>query len=200
MSPSRRRRPLPVQDAIADRVVFPLQFAALDFDRDERRRLRRRDVDVALILPVARAAIEQPAIDHRRAVGEVVRERSDFFHHVEDPDDVDVGLAGQLFVLVGAVVFAVVKPLDVGGDDLAAVRGEVCDAPHDRGRAGDTLVGPIVGAAGRELFERRLPHELAGVLIERHQHAAIAGLLRIAHGFVVGADHHDAVRDCGIAV
>ena len=38
------------------------------------------------------------------------------------------------------------------------------------------------------------------VFAERHQHAAIAGLLRIAHRLVVGADQHDAVGDRRIAV
>ena len=51
-----------------------------------------------------------------------------------------------------------------------------------------------------ELLERRLPHELAGRLAERHQHAAIAGLLRIAHRLVVRADEHDAAGDHRIAV
>ncbi len=68
------------------------------------------------------------------------------------------------------------------------LRREVGDAADDQRRAGDALERPVVGAARRQLLERRLPQELAGRLAERHQHAAIAGLLRIAHRLVVGAD------------
>ena len=70
-------------------------------DRDDRRRLRRRDVDVALVLAVRGVDEEQVLVDDRRRVGEVVRERADLLHHVEHPDDVGVVLAGELLVLVG---------------------------------------------------------------------------------------------------
>ncbi len=70
----------------------------------------------------------------------------------------------------------------------------------DERRRRDALERPVVGAARRQLLERRLPHELAVRLAERHQHAAIARLLRIAHRFVVRADEHDAAGDDRIAV
>ena len=199
----RRRRPLPVQHAVADRVVFPLQLAALDLDRDDRRRLRRRDVDVAFVLAVRRRAIEQAAVDHRRAVRQVVREGSDLFHHVEHPDDVHVGLAGELLVLVRTVVLAVMEALNVGGNDLAAIRREIRDAADHRGRAGDALIRPVVGAARRQLLERRLPHELAAVFVERHQHAAIAdglGELGVERGYILGLLRRSRQREeeqCG---
>ena len=64
-----------------------------------RRRLRRRDVDVALVLAVARRDVEHVVVRDRRRVGEVVRKRADFLHHVERPEHVGVVLAGQLLVL-----------------------------------------------------------------------------------------------------
>ena len=54
-----RRRPLSVQDLLADGVVLPHEFAGRLVDRDDRRRLRRRDVDVAFVLAVRRADEDQ---------------------------------------------------------------------------------------------------------------------------------------------
>ena len=48
--------------------------------------LRRRDVDVALVLAVRRAHEDQVAPDDRRRVRQVVRIGADLFHHVERPD------------------------------------------------------------------------------------------------------------------
>ena len=81
--------------------------------RDDRRRLRRRHVDVAFVLAVAGAAVEQVAVGDRRPVGEVVRERAHLLDHVERPDDVGVVLAGQLLVLDRAVVLVVVEALQM---------------------------------------------------------------------------------------
>src|SRR3712207_8188382 len=51
------------------------------------RRFRRGDVDVALVLPVRGADVEQFAVRDGRRVGEVVREGADLLHHVEAPHE-----------------------------------------------------------------------------------------------------------------
>src|SRR3990172_5903711 len=61
----RWRRPLPVQDAVLNRVVFPLELTALLRERDDRRSARRRDVDVAFILAIGRADEDEIPPDHR---------------------------------------------------------------------------------------------------------------------------------------
>ena len=160
----RRRRPLAVQDAILDRVVFPHQLAGVLVDGDDRRRLRRRDVDVALVLAVRRADEDQVAEDHRRRVRHVVRVRADLLHHVERPDHVGVVRAGQLLVGDRAVVLAVAEAVDVEAPDHAAVARCNRGGALDQRRGGDALVRPVVGAARRQLLVRLLPEELAGRL------------------------------------
>ena len=71
----RRRRPLAVQNAVPDRIVFPHELAGVLVDRDDRRRLGRRNVHVALVLAVRRADVDQIAPDDRRRVRHVVRIR-----------------------------------------------------------------------------------------------------------------------------
>ena len=109
-------------------------------------------------------------------------------------------MPGQLFVLDRAVVGLVVEAVEIGRDHLAAIGHEVGDAVDDERRRGNALERPVVGASRRQLLEGRLPHELAGRFAERHQHAAVARLLGIAHRFVVGADQHHAAGDHRIAV
>src|SRR5215469_10893361 len=62
----RRRRPLPVQDPIADVVHFPDQLAGVFVYRDHGRCPRRRNVHVALVLPVGSADEDQIAVRNRR--------------------------------------------------------------------------------------------------------------------------------------
>ena len=163
-------------------------------------RLRRRDVDVALVLAVRCAQIDQVAVDHGRRVRQVVRIRSDFFQHVEAPDHVRVGLALQRLVHEGAVVLVVAESVDVETEHDATIADVVETLTFDQWGRGDTLVRPIVGATGLELRVRLLPEELAVRFAEGHQHAAVAALLWIAEQFVVGADEHHAFGDDRIAV
>ena len=108
--------PLPVQDPVLDRVVFPDQLAGLLVERDDGRRARRRNVHVALVLAVRGAHVQHVSPDDRRRVREVVRIRADLFHHVERPDHVGVELTGQLLVGERAVVLVVAEALDVEAD------------------------------------------------------------------------------------
>ena len=85
-------------------------------------------------------------------------------------------------------------------EDDAAVARVVEAVADDERRRGDALERPVIGAARLELRVRVLPEELAGGLAERHQHAAIAGLLRIAQQLVVRADEDHAARDDRVAV
>ena len=198
--PDRRRRPLAVQNAILDRVVLPDELAGRLVHGDDRRRARRRDVDVAFVLAVRRAHENQIAPHRRRRVGQVVRIGADLFHHVERPDDVGVVHAGELLVGDGAVVLLVAEPFDVDGKQHGAIADVVQRLAVDERGRGDALIRPVVRASGLELRVRVLPQELAVGFAERHQHAAIAGLLRIAQPFVVRADEHHAAGDDRIAV
>ena len=176
-------------------------LAGVLVDRDDGRRARRRDVDVAFVLPVGRADVDQVAPDDRRGVGEVVRERADLFDHVQLPHDVGVGLAGELLVGDRAVVLAVVaEALQVHAHELGAVADVVRAVADDHRGTGHALERPVVDAAGRQLLVRGLPQELAVGLAEGHDDAAVAGLLGIADQLVVRADQHDAAADDGIAV
>src|SRR5262245_9667563 len=67
--------PLTVEDSILDRVVLPHQLASILVEGDDCWRLRRRNVDVAFVLPVRRAHEDQVAPDDRRRVRHVVRVR-----------------------------------------------------------------------------------------------------------------------------
>ena len=60
--------------------------------------------------------------------------------------------------------------------------------------------GQSLARPDRQLLERRLPEELAGRFAERHDDAAVAGLLGIAQQLVVRADEHDAAADDRVAV
>src|SRR4029450_10409820 len=70
----------------------------------------------------------------------------------------------------------------------------------DERRSRDTLVGPVVRTSGRQLLVRLLPEKLAVGFTERHQHAAIPGLLGIAWSLVVRADEYHPTRNHGVAV
>lgn len=153
-----------------------------------------------LVHAVGRADEDQVAERHGRGVRHVVRKRADFLHHVELPDDVRVGVGGELLARERSVVLLVTEALQVGRHHLAAVVREVDDLVLDEGRRADPLERPVVHASRRQLFERGLPHELAVGLAEGHEHAAITGLLRIPHEFVVGPDEHQAPRHRGVAV
>ena len=195
-----RRGPLAVQDLVDDRVVLPDELPGLLVDRDDRGRARRRDVDVALVLPVRRADEDEVAPGHRARVREVVRRRADLVHHVEPPDHVGVGVGRQLLVRDGPVVLLVAEALGVEADELGAVADVVDAVALDERGAGDALVGPVVHASGRQLLVRDLPEELAVRLAERHHHAAVAGLLGIAQALVVRAHEHDPARHHRVAV
>ena len=107
--------------------------------------------------------------------------------------------ARQLLVL-DAVVLVVAEALDVDAEHHAAIAHVVQPLADHQRRRRHALERPVVGAARFELRVRVLPQELAGRLAERHQHAAIAGLLRVAHQLVVGAHEHHAARHDGVAV
>ena len=62
----RGRGPLAVQDAILDGVVLPHELAGVLVERDVGRRARRRDVHVALVLPVRGAQEDEVAMRDRR--------------------------------------------------------------------------------------------------------------------------------------
>lgn len=183
-------RPLGVDQRRGRVVVLPLQLQRLLVQHDEAGRLRRRDVDVALIDAVGGDHEQQVADNQRRADRQVVREDTQFGDHVQLVNDLAVG---------GAV------------DDLTVV----ADVPEflalDDGGGADALTRPVLDAADGQFRVGVLPQELAGLLVEAHQHALVdrlllAGLgvedkiLGVARLLVIGADEHLAVGDDGAAV
>ena len=140
--PERRVGPLAVHDVVARRVRLPQQFAGLLVQRDERRRLGRRDVQVLGIDPVGRDDEQRVAHDRRRRRRHVVREDVNrVFHHVEAPDRVGVDFALVLFV-GDADVLAVGQPGERDALDLAAVGHEVRPIALDQRRRAHALVSP----------------------------------------------------------
>ena len=155
---------------------------------------------MAFVMAVGGADEDQVAPDDRRRVGQVVRIAADLLHHVERPDRVGILRPGELLVGDRPVVLAVAEAVDVEAPDHAAIADVVEVRALDERRRGDALERPVVGAARLELRVRLLPHELAVGLAERHQHAAVARLLRIAQRFVVRAEKDHAAGDDRVAV
>src|SRR5690348_8217790 len=110
-----------MQYAITYRIIFPRKFSGFLVECDECRSFRRRDVDMTLILTVGSADEKQISVRYRRTIRHVMRLRSDFFHHVELPDDIGISLTSQLLVLIRSIVLAVAKPLRVKTHNLAAI-------------------------------------------------------------------------------
>ena len=183
--PHRRRRPLPVQDALAHIVHFPNLLARLLIERDHRRRPRRRNVHVALVLPIRRPREQQVAVGNRRRVRHVVRRRSHFLDHVVLPDRLRpaVTIAVRVETRHFAAVGDVVQPI----------------AFHQRRRA-HPLERPVQRAPRGQLRVSLLPQEFAVRFAEAHQHTAVARLLRIAHQFVVRPGVNLPARHHRIAV
>ena len=57
--PHSRSRPLAVQNPVSRVASFPHELPGLLVQRDDRRRLRRRNVHVALVLAIRRAHVDQ---------------------------------------------------------------------------------------------------------------------------------------------
>ena len=189
-----------MEDLLSDRVVLPHELAGLLVDRDDRRCLGRRDVDVAFVLAVRRVDEDQVAVADRRRIRHVVLHHPELVHHVVAPDDVGVGLLRGFLVLHKAVVGPVPEPVHVHRHQLPAIRHVVDDAVFDERGGADALIRPVVRAPGGELVVDGLPHELAVGFAKRHQDPLVPLDVRIARPLVIGADKHHAARDHGIAV
>src|SRR5207244_3275845 len=94
-----------------------------------------------------------------------------------------------------AVVLAVEKSFRIRTDKLAAIVDVIKAVALHRGRRTDTLLGPVIDAAGGELIVDRLPQEFAIRLAEAHDDAFIQRLVPglvdvagIARLLVIGAD------------
>src|SRR5262249_9178537 len=142
----RRGRPLAVQNAIKHRIVFPGQLASIFIKGNQRWGFWRRNVDVALILPVRGANVYQIAVYHRGTIRHVVRLRADLLHHVELPDYIGVVLARQLLLFVGPIVLPITKTLRVQAINLAAVRHVIEPVALYQRRGTDALIRPVVHA------------------------------------------------------
>src|SRR5436853_422618 len=125
---------------------------------------------------------------------------ADFFNHVELPDNVRIGLSGQLLLFVRAVVLAVAEPLSIETNQLAAIRHIVESLSFDQRRRAHALIRPIINAARREFFACVLPEKLAVGFAKRHQYALVPGLFRIAKALVVGSAVDLSARDDRVAV
>jgi enoyl-CoA hydratase/carnithine racemase len=148
-------------------------------------------MDAELATELGLATFSPDSIDWEDELRLAIEERAAF-----SPD----ALTGMDLVRHRPVVLAVAKALDVDGHDDAAVRRVVERLSHYQGRGRHSLERPVVGPARLELRMRLLPQELAVGLAERHQHAAVPGLGRIAQQFVVRPDEDHAPGDDGVAV
>src|SRR4029078_3383409 len=109
----RWRGPLSVQNFVEHGIVFPNEFAGLLVDGNDRRCFWGRNVDVALILPIRSADIDEIAVHDWRRIREVVRQRPYFLHHVKLPNYVGVCLACQLLVRHWSIVLFIAKTLGI---------------------------------------------------------------------------------------
>lgn len=140
---------------------------------------------------------------------DVVREDAQLGADVGDPENVGVLFRrrerlvphrGELRLVHERPLVAVGEPLDVEADQLAAVGNDVTAVAVDRGRRAEADEFPVADLAGADLRDDELPEEIARLLVEDHEHAAITGLGGVARGFVVGADVDAAAGDDGGAV
>ncbi len=76
---------------------------------------------MALILAVGSADEDQIAVSDGRRIRQVVWQRPDFLNHVEPPNDIAVGLAGEFFVGYWTIVLLVAKALCVETHELGAI-------------------------------------------------------------------------------
>jgi hypothetical protein len=192
----------------------PRSVPVLGVEHDEAGAVRCGNVGVGPIHAVAGRDEDFAIHDEGEAGGGVVLEDAEFFVHVVNPEDVRIGVAGgdrggvfAVFVERGheGVFFlhalvAIAEAFHIHADDLAAVAGDVGFVADDGGAGADAEVFPVVDLAGAHLRGDELPFELAGVFIEDHDDAAVAGVLVVTGGFVVRADIDLAVGDHRSAV
>ena len=197
-----------------DAVLLAHELSGFSIQHDEAGAVRRRDVRVGPIDAVAGGDEDFAIDDEREAGSRVVLEDAELFVHVIHPEDVGVGFAGgdgggvfAVFVERGHegvfflhALIAVAEALHVKADDLAAIAGDVSFVADDGGAGADAEVFPVVHFAGAHLRGDELPLKFAGVFVEDHHDAAVAGVLFIAGRFVVRADIDLAVGDHGRAV
>ena len=87
--------PLAMENMWADfRVVFGEEFSRLLVECDEAGRVGGGNVGMRPVLAVGCAGVKNVVLDEHGAIGRVVREYTEFVHHVIDPDDVGVARAG----------------------------------------------------------------------------------------------------------
>ena len=192
------------------RVVFGHELTGLFVQRDETRRERRRNIRVRPILPVGCAGVNQIVHDQHRTIGRIVRKHAQLIHHVIAPNNIrvfgaDFGwrFAGAdhvfRFVFKGAII-PIGHPINVQAHDFAAAGHDVDAVALNGRRRQQPKVLPVIHLAGFQFRDHQLPQEFTGLLIEHHQDAAVALMLRIAWRFVVRADEHFSTRDRHVAV
>ena len=115
------RRPLAVQNAVLDRVVFPDQLAVVLVQRDDRGARGEGTLTWLSSWPLEVLTKSDVTPHDRRGIRQVVRIRADLLHHVERPDDIGIDLRRELFVFARAVVFVVAEALNIEAEDNTAV-------------------------------------------------------------------------------
>ena len=119
----------------------------------------------------------------------VVRVLRDEVRAADDQRRAAVGGHVPGFILEGPIV-AVGHALDVETHDLVAIRDGVDAVALHRRRRADARLGPIEIRIRPELGHDQLPQEVAVLLVEAQQHAAVALMTRIAGRIVVGPNEH----------
>ena len=122
---------------------------------------------------VRRADVQQVAADEDRAVRAVVRSDAQLGRHVEPPERTRLAAHVQ-------------------AQHLAAIADQVGAIAFDRRRRSQSDIVPVGPLDFLQLGHDQLPEKLAGLLVEAHQHAAVALDVRVAGGLVVRAHQHPA--------
>ena len=94
---------------------------------------------------------------------------TEFSHHVVFPDDVGFVLVVIDFRCERTVVFVVVKSFGIETHDFTPAGDKPQSLAVDIGRVANSLIGPVVNAAGRQLRAGMLPEQFPGRLVETEQ-------------------------------
>ena len=135
---------------------------------------------MAFIDSVPGDGIDDIANHQRRAGSEVMGEHIQLIHHIQLPDDIEIGFPGIFLILVGPVILSVEEALGIDAHHLAAIGDIPHPVPfHITGRT-NPLQRPVIHDAGGQFEMRCLPEKFSVAFPEHQDVAAVAGQLRIA--------------------
>ena len=188
-------------------VVFRHEAAGVFVEHNEAGRVGRANLSVRIVHAVGGVDVEELSVHEDRSVGLIVLPHAAFLDVIEEPENVRVvgGDRGGLFadrhrmtslVEVRAIV-AVGHAEQVQAHHLAAIADQIDVVALDRGRRADAGVRPIPVNAVGQFRDDELPEEVAGLLVQTQEDAAVALVFWIARLAVVRADEDTAASNDG---